>query len=202
MNFYELLNEELNTTLNNDICLITQETLLDNYITLKCGHKFNYLPLYNEVVKQKIVPSSLETIRVKVNEIKCPYCRTITPNIMPFIDISGVKLIKGVNYPKKYCLIIHKCDWVYKFGKNKGTCCNKPAIKTENGILCKTHLNKYLSKNENLEKTKNYGFDIKNYKNYTIKELKNILKNMNLKVSGTKSDLIERLLQKNYNFIK
>ena len=202
MNFYELLNEELNTSENNDICLITQENLRDNYITLKCGHKFNYLPLYNEVVKQKTSPFSLETIKVKVNEIKCPYCRTITPNIMPFIDMPGVKLIKGVNYPKKYCLMIHKCEWVYKFGKCKGSCCNKPAIQTEYGILCKLHLNKYSSKNLNLENSKNYNFDIKNYKNYTVKELKNILKDMNLKISGTKSELIERLLQKNYNFTK
>ena len=154
MNFYELLNDELDTSKNDDICLITQEDLQDNYITLKCAHKFNYLPLYNEVVKQKTTPFSLETIKVKVNEIKCPYCRTITPNIMPFIDISGVKLIKGVNYPKKYCLMIHTCEWTYKFGKNKGNCCNKPAIKTAHGVLCKMHINKYSNINFNLEKSK------------------------------------------------
>ena len=202
MNFYDLLNDENEDVKNENICLISQEDLKDNYITLNCNHTFNYLPLYNELVKQKNYSNSLEVIKVKVNEIKCPYCRSITPNILPFIDISGVSLIKGVNYPKKYSLMLHKCEWVYKSGKNKGCLCNKPAIKIDNTILCKTH--EKLNKNKDLTKnvSKEYNFDIKKYKKYTTAELKTILKEMKLKVSGTKGDLIERLLAKNYIFEK
>ena len=40
---------------NNDdkVCLITNEKLTDNYITMACKHKFNYIPLINEFLNQK-----------------------------------------------------------------------------------------------------------------------------------------------------
>jgi hypothetical protein len=34
-------------------CLITDEKLRKDHITLKCGHKFNYVPLFKEVIFQK-----------------------------------------------------------------------------------------------------------------------------------------------------
>ena len=37
----------------NDVCLITQEKLHPNHVTLNCNHKFNYVPIYNEIVNQK-----------------------------------------------------------------------------------------------------------------------------------------------------
>ena len=51
--FRQILQDNTNETNTEDLCLITNENLEDNYIKLKCGHKFNYLPLYNEVVHQK-----------------------------------------------------------------------------------------------------------------------------------------------------
>ena len=35
------------------MCLITKEPLEENNIRLKCGHSFNYMPLYNEINRQK-----------------------------------------------------------------------------------------------------------------------------------------------------
>ena len=35
----------------NDICYLTHDKLADNYITLPCGHKFNYIPFYKEQIK-------------------------------------------------------------------------------------------------------------------------------------------------------
>ena len=66
-------------TLDCSNCLITHDKLEENYITLACGHKFNYLPLYHEVVKQKS-GSILETAYLALNQIKCPYCRIKTNN--------------------------------------------------------------------------------------------------------------------------
>lgn len=200
MNFYDLLNQQTDESNDYNICLISQENLEDNYITLKCNHTFNYLPLYHELVKQKTNINVLETIKVRVNEIKCPYCRSITPNIMPFIDISGVKLIKGVNYPKKYSLTLHKCEWIFKSGKKKGCQCCAPAIKTNSHILCKTHSNMSSNKKKDAKDHELYNFDVKDYKKYTVAYLKKILKEMNCKVNGTKCELIDRLHKQNYTF--
>ena len=55
IDFYEELHK--NDKLPNDtdeLCLISQEKL-DEYQTVKlmCGHKFNYLPLFKEIINQK-----------------------------------------------------------------------------------------------------------------------------------------------------
>ena len=186
--FNELKKEEYDTTSSNKNCLITQTNLTDNFITLDCNHTFNYIPLYNEVVKQKSRLNSFETTHLKLNEIKCPYCRTINKQLLPFIDISGINMIKGINCPKKLCMKLHSCEWIFKTGKNKNTCCNKSAIKINSGTYCEKHCNVFTKKNK-------LPVD-----NYNISTLKTILKSLNLKVSGKKSELINRLLNVNYQF--
>ena len=79
--FFKYLNSDNEDI--DDICLISNLSLEKNYITLPCGHRFNYTPLFNEVKNQKNY-SSLETSRIKKNQIKCPYCRTIVNNLLPF----------------------------------------------------------------------------------------------------------------------
>jgi hypothetical protein len=192
MDFYSLLNK-IEPENNCEKCLISQENLDENYITLDCNHKFNLLPLYKEIVKQKTLLNTFEVTHLKINEIKCPYCREITSKLLPYRDISGISYIKGVNYPIKYCMKIHNCDWTIKIGKNKGSKCNNSAFKTENGIFCSKHEN-YLTNKTTI------NINMVKYKKYTIVKLKEILKSLNLKISGNKEVLIQRLLEVNYNF--
>ena len=64
--FQMCLNEEdddeeiSDNFMNEKRCLITSDKLIDNYVTLPCGHKFNYKPLYQEIVCQKVNPNHLE----------------------------------------------------------------------------------------------------------------------------------------------
>ena len=57
--FNKLLNEDSNNEIDennfncNEICLISGEKLTENYTTLSCGHKFNYIQIYNEVKSYK-----------------------------------------------------------------------------------------------------------------------------------------------------
>ena len=62
IDFYkELLESVCETTLDDkknekqeeDLCLITQQPLEEHFIVLDCNHKFNYLPLFHEVKRQK-----------------------------------------------------------------------------------------------------------------------------------------------------
>ena len=149
-------------------CLITDEKLGKDHITLKCGHKFNYVPLFKEVVFQKcsmlpknvsskIVTSyiqntpasasaasaasasaasasaslptmnstthssvatvtynssyNLETTKVNYNEMKCPYCRSITPHILPYYPYPDVSKIKYVNSPADLALPVLMCEY-------------------------------------------------------------------------------------------
>ena len=50
-----------NTNKSSNLCLITAMPLEQNYITLNCGHDFNYKSILEEITKQKKTVSLLET---------------------------------------------------------------------------------------------------------------------------------------------
>jgi hypothetical protein len=214
MSFYDILLEELshtnisNNTNQDNICLITKEPLQDNFVTLDCGHTFNYTSLYNELLKQKTNTNYLEIANIKINETKCPYCRQITPKILPFIDMNGIKIVKGVTSPKTYSMRLNDCEWIFLNGKKKGIQCKCAAIKNENGVYCKLHNNIILKKNNTTNNTTDEIYNINNLNieeltnicnKYTISTLKFFLRSFKLKVTGSKSELIERLVYYNLN---
>jgi hypothetical protein len=185
--FLNYLNETSETNENNEKCLISNELLSVNYITLECNHKFNFTELYNEVIEQK-TKKILDNSKLKLNEIKCPYCRNVTPNILPFFKYYNNKLIKGVNYPQDLSIKLHECQYIEK----NSNLCRKNACITNFGILCNNHL-KYNIKEEEI--LINTSGDVMNlYKKKTIQDLKKELREHNIKLCGKKMDLINRLL--------
>ena len=76
-------------------CLITQTPLCIDYVTLECGHKFNYDAIFNDVYNHKKRFHDLETYRLKDTQIRCPYCRNIQNRLLPCP--SGKKRVCGVN---------------------------------------------------------------------------------------------------------
>ena len=182
--FKNLLNEDLID--EDNTCLITNENLRDNNIELNCGHKFNYEALYNEVVYQK-TRKLLDNAQLKINEVKCPYCRIITNKLLPFYKYYSVKQVRGVTYPEEYCMKIYECDHV-KNGKK----CTKAGCKTENGIFCNKHL---VTTKEDEIILKNENKDVFNYyKKKKMVELKKILNLNHCKVGGNKEELINRII--------
>lgn len=160
-------------------CLITDEKLRKDHITLKCGHKFNYVPLFKEVVFQKCsmlpknvssklvtmyvknTPDSsvstnvstvlyntsynLETTKISYNEMKCPYCRAITPNILPYYPYSDVSKIKYVNSPADLALPAVSCEYSAKNVTATVTAtCRTNCVYNEkyDMMLCNKHFNK------------------------------------------------------------
>ena len=58
----------------NNICLISKQKLHPNHITLSCNHKFNYIPIYKEVLYQKNKSNTqYEVTKLYAHQIKCPY---------------------------------------------------------------------------------------------------------------------------------
>ena len=173
---------------NENICLLTKLPLENNYITLNCNHKFNYKALYDETYNQKKY-NILDVAPSQINEMKCPYCRTTTPNILPYFKIYDVKEIKGITMPAKYSLKIYNCEYVWKSGKSKGCKCNNSAFISDNGIFCNTHYKKLPNKNIVLYNNEDEKF----YNKYNIPKLKEILRANKCKVGGRKKELINRI---------
>jgi len=118
-------------------CLISNEPLNSNKITLICKHSFNYKPLFNEIKIQKTRFNNLETQRLNKTQIKCPYCRNTQNGILPYKD--GCAKVKYVNWPPKHTYKPFKCEYSFLSGKKKNEKCNRSSCskfcKQHNGIM-------------------------------------------------------------------
>jgi len=110
-------NNYNNNNLNYDnICLITNDPLVDKFVTMECGHKFNYIPLYNDLIKQKYFTNIMEESKLKINEIRCPYCRSISTQLIPFYE--NFCIIKDVFIRK--IIGVNNYNFTENFEKFKG----------------------------------------------------------------------------------
>lgn len=105
IDFYKELYGSLNEdTLVEDesiqLCLITNLPLDDRFVKLKCGHKFNYEPLYKDISNHKKKFNNMEQIKTKLkyNQIRCPYCRSVQDDLLPYYDDLPYPKEHGVNY--------------------------------------------------------------------------------------------------------
>ena len=119
IDFFAELYKSLDTDDNMDdenTCLITNEPLIDNFVKLDCGHKFNYVALYNDIKNHKQKFNTLEgkNTQLKSDEIRCPYCRFKQNSVLPYHEELGLDKIHGVNYidPNKN---YEKTHCFYKF---------------------------------------------------------------------------------------
>jgi len=106
LDFYEELYKSLDiedenekTEEDNNLCLITNQILTDNYIKLNCGHKFNYGPLFFDLKnhKQKFNGMEGSSGKLGIDEIRCPYCRTKQKGVLPYYEELGFPKVNGVN---------------------------------------------------------------------------------------------------------
>jgi hypothetical protein len=175
--FYGELNAlEPSPVSSNTICMISHEPLTYNSITLQCKHAFNYVPLYTELCMNN-----------NAQFITCPYCRTKSDKLIPFIPLPTIKKVYGVNHPAKMCMPIPKCSFILRNGMYKGQNCDQNGIEYQHGVFCHKHLeynNVWTAEKEQLFKMK------------SVLELKEMLKEKGLKVGGIKKDLVNRLFEK------
>jgi hypothetical protein len=181
-------------------CLITDEPLRRDHITLQCGHRFNYVPLFKDVLFQKcaLLPKNLsasiittytktapavvaaaaaqsalptyqtqnpsvlsvtynssynlETTKLQYNEMKCPYCRTITPHILPYYPYPDVSKVKYVNIPPNLSIPAVSCEYdkyisgvkpVFATNDTTATCKSLCVYNEKYDVmLCNKHFNK------------------------------------------------------------
>jgi len=138
INFYEELYKSLDDKDENeeekDECLITNETLGNHSVKLNCGHKFNYEPLYNDIINHKKKYNSMEKCILKIFEIRCPYCRTVQPNLLPYHEELGLAKVHGVNYIDELIQLKDSAHSVYNKWE-KGVCCYKIYDSSQNTYI-------------------------------------------------------------------
>ena len=134
INFYEELYKMLDEPSSSndtvqDVCLISNQPLTENFVTMECGHKFNYVPLFNDIKNHKKKFNSLEAFKLSGNEIRCPYCRQKQKKLLPYYESMGSSMkVVGVNaVPEPVPGFI------------TGTCCYYPAD-YEQAQYCSTNV--------------------------------------------------------------
>jgi len=172
-NFFSMLNndyvDEISSS-NDNMCLISNKIIdKTSSITLQCGHEFNYLPLFNEIVNQKINKSRLEVVKLKEFQIKCPYCRNVQNKLIPYIKMKGIRKITYVNNPVNWTMCENTCNYRFKSGKRKGNTCDSLCYFE----YCNTHI-------KSTPKNKNITTNAENYSIMTVKELRAIAKDYNI----------------------
>ena len=107
INFFDELYKSLDIKENthkcdddNNRCLITNEILTANFFQMVCGHKFNYTALYNDLLNHKKKFNSMESSagHLKMNEIRCPYCRKKHTGVLPYYEELNLAKVCGVNH--------------------------------------------------------------------------------------------------------
>jgi hypothetical protein len=99
---YKSLDEEednFKSEKDEQMCLITKQPLIEKFVTMKCGHKFNYIPLFKDIENHKKKFNSMESISGKSgkNEIRCPYCRKRQNELLPYYEDMKIPKVFGVN---------------------------------------------------------------------------------------------------------
>lgn len=156
IDFYKELYESDDED-SNELCLISQLPLNENHVMLSCGHKFNLIPIYNEVTKQKTSKNKTldkNICSLKKNNFICPYCRKVQHQLLPHIKTDNINYIIGVNSPATLCMPYHKCIYKMKSGKNKGVLCDSAAFSYDGKCYCNKHY-KIISKQNINMKTDN-----------------------------------------------
>jgi len=98
--YKSLDDEEPEKEDSDNLCLITNLPLVDKYVQMVCGHKFNYIPLFCDIKNHKYKFNGMEgnASRLNKNEIRCPYCRTKQKGVLPYYEELVCKKVDGVNY--------------------------------------------------------------------------------------------------------
>ena len=163
-NFLNLLDEVPDTSENGDnYCLISKEQLLPNNITLSCGHKFNYIPLFLEIFNQKFMVNKYKSRQGAPEYYACPYCRHKEMKILPEYsetDVNLTKIYKVNSQDPTYTLFMGSegpaynatpIDGVCEFKTKVGTCC-QPRVK-----LCHVSNKHYCSRHFSINHKKMFG---------------------------------------------
>ena len=96
----DIEENEQKTMDDDNLCLISGIPLTDHFVKMNCGHKFNYVPLFNDIKNHKQKFNNMEgnTSHLKHDEIRCPYCRSRQKDLLQYIEDFGLPKIHGVNF--------------------------------------------------------------------------------------------------------
>ena len=202
--------------------------LTENFIKMECGHKFNYIPLYYDILNHKKKFNNMENKMLKNIEIRCPYCRKVQQKLLPYHQYPGVKEVHGVNYfdpnivlkPQCACctnnnnmkFIVGTCEYemeeegeecpntsVLLLEQNKKYYCLYHKYKMSSDLAKKLKLDKIAFKKKQIEEAKQKKIEEKKKAKEDVKKVKDELKEINKKAKEDAKKVKDELKEVNKN---
>lgn len=175
-------------------CLVTGDELGPNHVKLDCGHKFNYMAIYNELrMLRSWSGRPYDTNYVTKGEIRCPYCREVTKGVLPYVPTAVPVLTRGLNSPLSLSIGKHTCEHTLVRGARRGQTCGKAAFVYEGKKVCPHHWRAITSgPSEEWSPEHQSIMD-----NTNCVGLRSALKAAGEPTSGTKKVLVQRVVSKN-----
>jgi len=131
--FFNILNDDNDYT-EESRCMITNEELAPDHITLRCNHKFNYQPLIFSVIT-RYCNNGCDS---KSSALVCPYCRHTIRYPLPYRPNIYRPKIRHLNWPPHHCYERHVCPYIAKNGK---TCDVNATVFLNDKYYCYKHVN-------------------------------------------------------------
>ena len=216
IDFFSQLKQSLNheDQDNSDelVCLISNEPLTNTFVTMLCGHKFNYLPLYHDLVNHKKKYNNMENSvgKLGVNQIRCPYCRQKQTTLLEFYEDLGLPKVNGVNWYNPNSKHNGQCQCEYLFPNPQynslaeisetnnpyitSTICETVATVTIPLIYGDTHHYCYKHKQLMLKKYKQQALELKQAKALEKKALKASAQEAKLQAKQAKQQATENVV--------
>jgi hypothetical protein len=151
LSFFEELEKEDIPSSTDNICYISNLPLEEQHITLKCGHKFNSYYIFTEFFNKRFERFMYIQPKLLAINLKCPYCRNIQNEVIPYYEQKGVSKIYGINDAD--CDDFHN-NWLCQYIKKTKQICHSNCTMPfkETGIYyCEKHYNsiqnKYIKEN-------------------------------------------------------
>ena len=205
VDFYKTLNDisETDTTENaKKVCLITSLQLESKFVKLKCNHTFNYIPLFKDIYnsKFKINPLNSAVSQYPSNKIKCPYCRNVQSELLPYYEELEMPLIYGINTTNEMFNIVKNKQNKFVYNTSisyfPGICCfsnnDVPNVSCVNNmVLLHSETQKTYCFNHINQIKKMYTKQMKELKKQKLKE------EINLKKKQMKEEKKQKLLEEN-----
>jgi hypothetical protein len=149
ISFFEELEKE--DIVSENLCYISNLPLEEQHITLKCNHKFNSLYIFNEFFNKRFDKFMFIHSKLLTINLKCPYCRNIQNEVIPYYEQKGVSKIYGINDTD---CEDYKQNWKCQYIKKTKQICHSNCVMPfkETGIYyCENHYHiiqkKYIKEN-------------------------------------------------------
>ena len=139
LNFQKLMDAS-SEDIDDNVCNISGKPLLEHHVVMECGHAFNYLPLYHDLLFHKYESNHSEMSgKLQPNEIRCPYCRSKSTILIPFYE--NIEIVPGITVRPVMGINVYFDENEQKQNINKINTTNKKIWGTE-----KKQINKYYKK--------------------------------------------------------